>query len=90
MEGSVDILEASMEVMCDLGEATREVNGGKDRRKEPANRLATTSNNFCPSAFDSAFVPSRARKSGSAVDHGRVVSKNRRSFSLASSGEIRA
>jgi hypothetical protein len=32
-----------------------------------------TSNNFCPSAFDRDLVPKRARRSGSALDHGRVV-----------------
>ena len=58
--------------------------------KEPANRFAITSNSFCPSAFDRDLVPKRARRSGSAVDHGRVVSKNWRSFSAASSGVIRA
>ena len=86
----MDIFETPVEVVLNFREATSEISRGKDRAKEPANRFAITSNNFCPSAFDSALVPKRARRSGSELDHGRVVSKNSRSFSLASSGVIRA
>src|SRR5258706_4278581 len=86
----MDIFETPMEVVLNFREANREISRGKDRVKELANRFATTSNNFCPSAFDRALVPQRARKLGSPLDQGRVVSKNSRSFSLASSGVIRA
>ena len=86
----MDVFETPVEVILDLREANRRVNREKDRVEDLANRLLTTSNNFCPSAFDRDLVPKRARRSGSALDHGRVFSKNWRSFSLASSGVIRA
>ena len=90
MKSGVDIFETPMEVVLDFREADGEISRGKDRAKEPANRFAITSNSFCPRAFDRHLVPKRARRSGSALDHGRVFSKNSRSFSLASSGVIRA
>lgn len=90
MNRSVDIFETPVEIVLDFREANREISRGKDRLKEPAYRFAITSNSFCPNAFDRALVPKRARSSGSPLDHGRVVSKKWRSFSLASSGVIRA
>jgi len=86
----MNILEAAMELALDLGKAKRMFNNEKDRVEELANHFAMLSNNFCPNAFDRGPVPRRARRSGSARDHGRVVSKNSRSFSLATSGVIRA
>lgn len=65
VQGSMDILEASMELTLHFRKAKRELNNGKDRVEELANRLAMTSNNFCPNAFDRALVPRRARSSGS-------------------------
>lgn len=89
-QGGMNILEAAMELALHFGKAKRGINNEKDRAEELANRFEMLSNNFLPNSFDRAVVPKRARRLGSAWDHGRVVSKNSRSFSLATSGVIRA
>ena len=89
-QGSIDILEAPIQLVLDIREAKKGINRENDGGKELANRFAITSNSFWPSPFARALVPNRACRPGSAVHHGRVVVKKWRSFSLAFSGVIRA
>ena len=89
-QGSIDIIEAPIQLVLDIREAKNGIKREADGGKELANRFAMTSNSFWPSAFAKALVPNRACRPGSEVDQGRVVVKKWRSFSLAFLGVIRA